>query len=288
VATGYFQGSGPSNDDDAYPTAEKLSYHEFISSLKPSNRHIMTELSGFLQHPNGSPLELHNRLLQGTSIERRALEEVRNRDRNSYYRRSRMRDIDPGMWAEDEGPSGGIMTSLSPVDSKSTSASRSMHQNFALATSLRPLPSRVGDVVSTYTTCMMEGVGIRYRPQRSIATVVGQSLDSLTGSGSRAYAAGSYWKTVLGPKANTTQVLSVLGNTTRIHSYLKSTASGLSSALSRKYSGYLSRDGMSGLAPEKEDCSDAVESCLSLRDIYESSMGFDEDDEGMYFSDNSD
>ena len=46
---------------------------------------------------------------------------------------------------------------------------------------------------------------------------------------------------------------------------------------------------MSGLAPESEDCSDAMEACMYLRDVYEPpSMGFDSDDEGLYFDDNED
>ena len=82
--------------------------------------------------------------------------------------------------------------------------------------------------------------------------------------------------------------LSTLGNSTRVYDHLKQTSIGLKSALSSKYSGYLSRDGMTGLAPESEDCDEAMEACLTLRDVYEPpSMGFDSDEEG-YFEDNSD
>lgn len=282
IGSGYFQGSSQ-GDDDAYPTADKLSYHEFISSMKPSNRHIVTELSGLVRPV--PPGQVHQSLLQGTSIERRQMEEERNRNRNSYYRRSRGRDIDPGLWMEDEGPNGGIVSSLSPVDE--SNSSRTLHSHYALASSLRPLPSRVGDVISTYTTSLMEGMAIRYRPQCSVATVVGQSFDGLTGS--RGHSAGSYWSNILGPQSRTAQTLTILGNTTRIHSHLQNTAKDFKSALSRKYAGYLSRDGMSGLAPESEDCSDAMEACMYLRDVYEPpSMGFDSDDEGVYFDDNED
>lgn len=278
IGSGYFQGSSQA-DEDAVPTADKLSYHEFISSLKASNRHTITELSGSL-NPTASPGQVHQSLLQGTSIERRQLEEERNRNRSTSWR-SRGQDVDPGAWLEDEGANGGLMTSLSPIPD-ATSA-RSLHQHFALASSLRPLPSRVGNVVSTYTAAMMEGMAIRYRPQCSMASVVGQSVHALTGS--RAGSAGLYWNSIIG-KTETAQTLTVLGNSTRIHSHLRTTATGLTSALSRKYAGYLSRDGMSGLAPEGEDCTDAMEACLSLRDVYEpSSMRFDSDEEGDYFED---
>jgi len=303
VQSGYFKGSGGGDDDDfPYPTADKLSFHEFISSLKPSNRHVVTELSGHLKQPKLSPLELHHRLMQGTSIERRQLEEERNRNGNrggsGYYRRGRAQDIDPGLWAEDQS-AGGIMMPLSPMDTVNASnSSRSLHQHFCLSTAFRPLGSRVGDVVSTYNSALMEGMGIRYRPQTSIVTVAAHSFDNLTGSGS------GYWGSILnennskildkgaaaatGPvKKTPAQILALLGNTTRIHYHLKTTAGGLKIALSRKYAGYLSRDNMSDLAPESEDCTDAMEACLSLRDVYESSMNFsDDEDEGVYFDDN--
>jgi hypothetical protein len=80
-----------------------------------------------------------------------------------------------------------------------------------------------------------------------------------------------------------------MGNTTRIHGHLNRTANGLKTALSQKYKGYLRRDNMAGLAPEVEDCEEAKESCLSLRDLYEPPMsGHEWDEEGVYFEDNSD
>ena len=141
-------------------------------------------------------------------------------------------------------------------------------------------------VISTYTTCMMEGMAIGYRPQSTIATVVGQCFNEMVGGKSNI--AGSYWKHILGEQAPILQTLSTLGNSTRVYDHLKQTSIGLKSALSRKYSGYLSRDGMTGLAPESEDCDEAMEACLTLRDVYEPpSMEFDSDEEG-YFEDNSD
>ena len=140
--------------------------------------------------------------------------------------------------------------------------------------------------ISTYTTCMMEGMAIGYRPQSTIATVVGQCFNEMVGGKSNI--PGSYWKHILGEQAPILQTLSTLGNSTRVYDHLKQTSIGLKSALSRKYSGYLSRDGMTGLAPESEDCDEAMEACLTLRDVYEPpSMGFDSDEEG-YFEDNSD
>jgi len=279
IGSGYFQGSGNQSDDDMFPTADKLSYHEFISSLKPSNRHIVTEMS-CLSHP-ASPNQVHQSVLQGTSIERRQQEEEMHRNRNSYYsnRRSRGRDVDPGLWMEDEGPNMGLLASLSPVGAESSS-SRSLHHHFALATSFRPLPSKVGDILTTYTASLMEGMSIRYRPQSIVATVVNQSFQELTGG--NAYSAGTYWGSIFGSQGPLMQPLCNLGNTTRMHDHLKITAGGLKSALSRKHKGYLRRDGMAGLAPEGEDCEEAMEACLTLRDVYEP-PSMDSDDEGVYF-----
>lgn len=281
IGNGFFQGSSQ-GEDDMFPSVDKLSFHEFISSLKPSNRHIVTELS-CLSHPV-LPARVHQAILEGTSIERRQLEEEMHRNRNSRYRQSRGRDIDPGLWMEDEGPNGGILTSLSPVTN--ASSSRSLHDHFALATAFRPLPSRVGDTLATYTTSLMEGMAIRYRPKSTVATVVNQSFNELTGG--KANSAGSYWSNIFGSQTPIMQPLCTLGNTTRMHDHLRISANGLKSALSRKNVGYMRRDGMAGLAPEGEDCEDAVEACLTLRDVYEPpSFGFDDcDDEGIYFEDN--
>ncbi len=283
ILSGYFQGSGQSDDNDAFPTIDRLSYHEFISSLRPSNRHTVLELSGSTKNQN-----IDDRLLQGTSIERRRLEEERERNRNSmYYRRGRGRDIDPGLWIEDSGTNGGILCPLSPSSNDNQLTSRSMHRHFSLMTALRPSNTvATTDQVSTYTTLIMEGMGIRYRPQSSVGTVVRQSIYDLTSS--KSYAAGTYWKSIFNNQIQNVPVLTVLGNSTRSYSHLKTTANNISQSLSRKYQGYLSRDSTAGIVPEREDCTDALEHIMDLRDTYEPPMMFDDEDhEGTYFDDNS-
>jgi hypothetical protein len=142
----------------------------------------------------------------------------------------------------------------------------------------------------------MEGMGIKYRPQVSLGSVVRQSIRGLTGNAG--YSAGAYWKSVLSDSDQTstddsylnTPVLSVLGNSTRIYPYLNSTSMNLSAALSRKYRGYMARDTMAGLAPEEEDCAEAIEACFETRDAYEPPLGsgLADDNEGGYFSENED
>ena len=277
IMNGYYQGSGQS-DNDAFPSTDRMSFHEFLSSLRPSNSHTMLELSSCLKNNE----DLYNRLLQGTSVERRKLEEERERNRNSmYYRRSRGRDIEPGLWLEDSGV--GVMTPLTPIDEKL--ASRSIHRHFSLATSYRPKSSpSTKNQLSTITSLTMEGMSIRYRPQCSVSTVVNQSLSDLTSS--RSYAAGSYWKSIFKGDTSNIPILTTVGNTTRVYSHLSDTSKNMSSSLSRKYQGYLRRDCMGGMVPEHEDCSDALEHCLRLKDTYEPPMMFD-DDEGNYFEDNT-
>jgi hypothetical protein len=278
INSGVFQGSGGS-DTDVFPTAKRFSYHEFIASMKPSNRHIFTELGTSLQ---SNPADLHAKLLEGTSIERRQLEQEREMNRNSKYQRGRQRYIDPGSWLEDEGISGGIMTSLLP--SMIPASDRSMHDHFALSATLRCLPSGVGSVTDTYTTSLMEGMGIRYRPQTSIATVAAQPLDVLTGYG--VDPSGMYWRSIFGASLKTAQELTVFGNSTRVYTHLSQISDSFKSALSRKYSGYLDRDAISGLVPDSDDCTDALETCMAYRDVYEPRMNFSDDD-GAYFSDNT-
>jgi len=322
IQSGYFQGGGGlggEGDNDAFGSTDRLSYHEFLSSLRPSNRHVVLELStSMVCGGGGSPTtsSLHDALSQGTSIERRKLEEERNRNYSSFSsrsRRTRGRDIDPGLWMEDIGPCGGSLIPLTPSSpSDGDGRSRSLHRHYALSASFRPASSAAAPVVrsrqsllssshttddgtvSSYTTMLMEGMGIRYRPETCVGTVVNQSLNDLIGS--RAYGAGSYWKTVLrnGRGVSTTTpavpILTVLGNTTRSHSHLHSRARGMKDSLSAKYSGYRRKDCTAGIIPELEDCTEAMEVCDSLRDLYEPLMGGagDEEMEGAYFEDNED
>mmetsp|Transcript_20045 Transcript_20045/g.25306 ORF Transcript_20045/g.25306 Transcript_20045/m.25306 type:complete len:131 (+) Transcript_20045:1-393(+) len=129
-------------------------------------------------------------------------------------------------------------------------------------------------------------MGIRYRPQSSVGTVLRQSIYDLTSS--KSYAAGIYWKSIFNGQIQNVPVLTVLGNSTRSYSHLKTTACNTSQSLSRKYQGYLSRDSMGGIVPEREDCTDALEHIMDLRDTYEPPMMFDDEGhEGTYFEDNS-
>jgi hypothetical protein len=57
--------------------------------------------------------------------------------------------------------------------------------------------------------------------------------------------------------------------------------------LSRKFSGYHNRDVMQNILPEAEDCKEAMEYSLDLRDIYHppDGSGLGVDEEGTYFDD---
>jgi hypothetical protein len=154
---------------------------------------------------------------------------------------------------------------------------------------------------------MMESMGVQYRPEVSSGVVVKDTVVDLT-------EVGSYWNSIFKrvklPKtrnairsedqaaapsaqqiANHTPILSVIGNSTRSYPRLHSISSGFVDSLhSRKNMGYLARDVMSGLAPEKDDCEDALEYCRELVDVYEPPIGSglisgdDENDmDGAYF-----
>eukprot|EP00978_Attheya_sp_CCMP212_P023429 scaffold71742_cov40-Attheya_sp.AAC.1 len=81
LVSGYFQGSSSSyDDDDGYATSPSLTWHEFVSTLKPSKESIL-ELDVAC---SGGGLELNRRLLEGTSVKQKRLEEQRQRSRGRY------------------------------------------------------------------------------------------------------------------------------------------------------------------------------------------------------------
>ena len=150
----------------------------------------------------------------------------------------------------------------------------------------------------------MEGMGIRFRPEQSMATVVDQSLAQLTRDG---YGAGSYWKSIFRTAASRNEkdrkheptsaliesmpVLATVGNTTRIYPYLHQTAHEAQQTLSRLGGGggghaWFQRDVAQGLLPEADDCREAVSSCWDLRDSYQppSGSGLIVDEEGTFFA----
>jgi hypothetical protein len=125
----------------------------------------------------------------------------------------------------------------------------------------------------------MQGMGIRYRPESSMATVANQSLAALTGDG---YAAGSYWQSVWG---SSTPVLSVLGNSTRVYPHLQQISDDMKQAMLPRSRGFYNRDVTNGLLPEAEDCQEALAYCLDVRDLYRppQGSGLAVDEEGTYF-----
>jgi hypothetical protein len=125
-------------------------------------------------------------------------------------------------------------------------------------------------------------MGIRYRPERSMATILDQTLGRLTfaqDGGGSLYGAGIYWKHLL-PSVDT-PVVAVLGNTTRAFGLLNRIATDVKSTIrSSKFHGYVTRDVMNGVLPELDDCEEALEGCWDKRDLYHppEGNGFEEDD----------
>ena len=228
---------------------------------------------------------LFESLQQGTSVER----DRRTRESRGDSYRTRPRDVSPGSWMQDSSGSNGLLSSLSySTSSKNYAKSfdRSSHHHFALSTSIRPMvvsssSGSNGSDISNYLTCLIEGMGIRYRPERSIATVLNQSLGQLTfGHEGRNYGAGIYWKHIL-PREDT-PVVAVLGNSTRAYTPLNEIATDMKVAMKApRYRGFYNRDVINGVLPELEDCEEALEACWNKRDVYEpplgSGLGPDED-----------
>ncbi|KAL3771506.1 hypothetical protein ACHAWU_003681 [Discostella pseudostelligera] len=269
--------------------------------------------------------ELHRRMMRGTNQELMMLEQRGRQYRSSRGRSSAM-PTKPGEWLDDistkTSEGGGLLSSLS--GNSTPFGRRSDHRHFALSTSLRPadsdsrsfssgtnaIPGGGGDcVVSSFLRPIMESMGSNYRPEVSSGLVVTDSVVELT-------EVGSYWRTIFSDRrsshgnsstattsrmtprerASLTPQLSVLGNSTRSYPRLKSISDGIIDSLqSRGNMGYLSRDVMSGLIPEKDDCEEALEYCRELVDVYEPPMGSglvlgedENDDMNAYFDESDD
>ena len=108
-------------------------------------------------------------------------------------------------------------------------------------------------------------MGIRYRPERSVCTVLNQTVGRLTRSGG---GAGSYWGKVLGSSDSTKPLVAAVGNTTRVYPLLDKVSSDFRSVLGPRYRGYYQRDLVSGALPEIDDCEEALAKCFDVRDAY--------------------
>jgi hypothetical protein len=73
--------------------------------------------------------------------------------------------------------------------------------------------------------------------------------------------------------ASHTYILSVLGNSTRSYPRLNSISNGYVDTLSRRNMGYFSRDVLTGIVTERDDCEEALEYCRESVDVYEPPMG---------------
>jgi len=284
-----------SSDTSWGSTASRLTFSEYLQVLQPSSSHSMLELDVLSQtrDVNGSITneKLFETIQEGTSIER----DRRTRQNRGHSYRTRPQEVSPGSWLRDLRPAStgtkGLLSSLSYDTSPKNSVvtlDRSLHHHFALSASVRPiLSSPIGGseeiTMSNYLTCLVQGMGIQYRPERSMATVLNQSLGQMTFGGKGGggnYGAGIYWKYII-PQVDT-PVLAVLGNSTRAYASLNAIAMDMKAAMkSPRFRGYYNRDVSNSVLPELEDCEEALEACWNKRDIYQppsgSGLGSEED-----------
>jgi hypothetical protein len=282
----------------------RMSLRDYLATLQPAPRYSLLELDTVLTSSNRQ--RLGQSLLQGTSVER----DPRMREPPRSWGTEH-----PGSWLLDSqfvvspyAPPPGILTSCSP--GHVAQQDRSLHHHFGLSTCLRRGMSSNNPLLSTnqqYLTCVMEGMGIRFRPETAFGLVT---------RGFR-FGAGSYWNYLFGGaasencvansmdnpllsvlanlqnaeislvnKAPDIPVLSVLGNSTRMYPYLHSTATGMKGSLkSSRTRGYYEREASNGTLPEMEDCDQALEYCWDLRDVYEPphGSGIADGDDEEYF-----
>jgi hypothetical protein len=249
-------------------SGSRLSVSQFLQCLQPSSRYSVLELDVLSDRTKSSSPKLWDEFKAGTSLER----DQRMRESGRGGQLSRPRDAAPGGWLDD-AQHGGLLTSLSQQQGgsaeKANVGSRSLHHHFALSTSVRTVLDTnaaeddvTKDVMADYSTCLIQGMGIRYRPERSMCAVLNQTVGQLTHSGG---GAGAYWSRLIGAEAPT---VAVVGNTTRSYPHLERICTDLKTVLGPRYRGYYQRDLVNGIVPELEDCEEAVAGCLDIRDAY--------------------
>ena len=275
-----------SSDASWGSTATRLTFSEFLQVLQPSSSHSLLELD-YISHRGNMSGSISNErffenIKEGTSVQR----DYRTRQNRGHSSRTRPRDVYPGNWLLDacsvSSGTQGLLSSLSYSTSEKK-LDRSLHHHFALSTSVRSSLSKTsggsgGITMSNFLTCLVEGMGIRYRPERSMATMLNQTLGEMTfGSegGGNNYGAGIYWKYII-PQVET-PVLAVLGNSTRSYASLNEIAVNMNTAIhAPRFRGYHNRDVSNGVLPELEDCEEALEACWNKRDVYEPPSGFEQ------------
>jgi len=262
MAGGVGLGSFPtqSEDESFFSTYSSLNIREFMASLRgPSTKHTILELDVCDKNIN----DWKNDLYTGTTV---------NIDPREPPRRGQSLQVPtPGLW---------LINNLSSLSNSITEACvrSECHTQYSLEASFR-FSSASSDVFQAtpfqkqrfrnpLLQCVMEGIAAHTRPIGTFsACIVPQSFGQLTASGY------GYWKqTPLFSKNADPCVVATLGNSTRIHSFLANKYYGLRNSLARfgggGTRGYYSADVAAGLAPELDDCVEAVEYLKELDSIY--------------------
>lgn len=273
--------------------ASRISMTEYVTMLQPSSQYSMLELDAVLPKDGPNTIDnpsLYEIIRTGTTVER----DQRMRERGEDGYRNRPLDVLPGAWLGDANGGNdkrGLLTSLShPTHpNPKINLDRSAHHHFSLSASMRPVLSGLSDdcmdgiTMRNYLTCLVQGMGIRYRPERSMATVVNETIGNLTFAhqeNGSVYGAGVYWKHIL--PAVDTPVVAVLGNTTRSFWSLNTIATDMKTTVrGSRFHGYVSRDVLNGVLPELDDCDEALEGIFNKRDLYHppEGAGSDNDDD---------
>lgn len=204
-----------------FPQASSLSMSELTRTLTAefSSVHKMVELDA-LCHEDGATRILSSstlwkdHLLEGTTLDRRT------RQQNSYGQQEQQ-SVLPGRWmmertTENLPTAGsGILSSLSPFRKDQD---RSQHTHFALVAGLRMEQKDVVGIRNedAPTDVLLQGMGVRYRPDSSIATILGQTHGEMIEQSSLpSYCYDYYQKASKNMHSYHAPTLAVLGNTTR-------------------------------------------------------------------------
>lgn len=261
IAGGTGLGSS-SNGDSFFSTYSSMNFREYLSCLRgPTTRHTILEMTASTEPTATDWREL---LLQGTTV--------------AFDPR-----IKPSNHTKEIPPAGGWLSknlnSLSMVHGSPSVEQQQHHNQYAMHVSIRRSRVDPSNLVTPFQMqkfqhpllqSVMEGIATHTQPIGSFSScIIPQSLSELTSGGY------GYWKHTSCIRNTPDFFISTIGNSSRIHPLIEERYNGIKCAISRFHRsggsgnrGFYTSDIEAGLAPEYEDCDEAVENLKNLDAVY--------------------
>jgi len=278
--------AGSSIVADPYATTDRMNFSEFVTALKPTNRHSILSLDGCfnVKSSDQEKDDLEELLMKGM--------EIYSED-NDVRMRHELNPTFPGTWMKNN-----TFVDFSSIVDDPTSFIG--HDYFALSSSLRPPTSILlsnKTPSSKFTNSLIQGLIYRGRspqyirslPDRISTCIVPSSVSYLTQF-------GGYWNSIWNDPFNTSHTnknplsWSLLSNSTKSHTKINSCTQHLSQALkgnsgktkfqTQNWKAFYKLSVQKQELPEEEDCLEVLEYFNDLGTLYEP---FDFEEEEDYF-----